>query len=102
MIWKHLTLWETVEIGKDRLNNPMLDNRKVLTTIARVTPWTDEQIALEGRTITKNEQRYIIPVPFSTFPKCQKAEIDGHLLDITGIIDFSPRYTVIQVRIYKE
>ena len=57
--------------------------------------------ALEGRDVTRNEQRFLIPIPFSMFPECQKAEIDDCVQEITKVIDLSPRYTAIQVRIYK-
>ena len=64
--------------------------------------WTDEQISLEGREVTRNEQRFAIPVLFSDFPECSHAVIDGVRQEITQKIDLAPRYTVIQVKVYKE
>lgn len=102
MIWKTCTLYEAEETGQDILGNPTYEPKEVLQTYARFTPWTDEQIALEGRTVTENEQRFVIPIPFDDFPACRLAEIDGVMQEITQKIDLTPRYTVIQVKVYKE
>ena len=51
---------------------------------------------------TENEQRFAIPVLFSDFPECSHAVIDGVRQEITQKIDLAPRYTVIQVKVYKE
>lgn len=101
MIWKTCQLKVREKIGEDALQNPLYDWKTVAETKARLTPWIDEQISLEGREVTRNEQRFIIPIPFSRFPKCEKAILDGHAMDITQMIDLSPRYTVIQVKVYK-
>ena len=74
----------------------------VKDTFCRFTPWTDEQIALEGRDVTRNEQRFALPLPIARFPSCTHAVIDGHRQKITQVIDLFPRYTVIQVEVYKE
>lgn len=101
MIWKTCRLLAKKQIGEDALHNPQYDYEVVRETIARFTPWTDGQVSLEGREVTRNEQRFLLPIPFSAFPICQKAEIDGCVQEITQVIDLSPRYTVIQVRCYK-
>ena len=90
------------ETGKDILGNPIYAPVKVLETHARYTPWTDEQIALEGREVTKSEQRFVLPILIDSFPSCSLAEIDGIKQEITGKINLAPRYTVIQVKAYKE
>lgn len=72
-----------------------------MQTYCRYTPWTDDQIAVEGRDVTKNEQRFVIPIQKTKFPECTHAEIDGIRQKITQVIDLSPRYTVIQVEVYK-
>ena len=102
MIWKPCILKSRFKVGEDALKNPVYEWRTVFETVARHTPWTNEQIAVEDREVTKNEQRFIIPVPFSAFPRCERAILDGHELDILQIIDLSPRWTVIQVKVYKE
>lgn len=101
MIWKKCILQARVETGQDALGNPVYVWNDVEKTAARLTPWTDEQITLEGRDVTRNEQRLVIPIPFEQFPVCQKAVIDGVSQEITQVIDLSPRYTMIQIKIYK-
>lgn len=102
MIWKTCTLYDLQKTGTDQLGNDVVAPVEVKSTFARFTPWTDEQIALEGRTVTENEQRFAIPIPFDNFPACRLAEIDGVMQEITQKIDLTPRYTVIQVKVYKE
>ena len=103
MIWKPCILQKKRKTGEDALKNPIYDWVDVKRTRVMETPWTDEQIALEDRDTTRNEQRFAIPVPYPCFPKkCERAVIDGHSQEITQIIDLSPRYTVIQVKVYKE
>lgn len=102
MIWKPCTLYEPEETGKDILGNPIFEPKEVLQTYARLTPWTDEQVALEGRTVTRNEQRFVIPIPFEDISNCYIAEIDGVRQEITEKTNLCPRYTVIQVKVYSE
>lgn len=103
MIWKSCLLQVISGQTEDELGNPAGGEWQTLKkTYARFTPWTDEQIGIEGRTVTKNEQRFAVPVPFSAFPQCTHAVIDGVRQEITQKIDLSPRYTVIQVKVYKE
>lgn len=102
MIWKPCQLQVISDQTKDELGNPIGGTwQTVKDTFCRSTPWTDEQIALEGRDVTKNEQRFAIPIPFECFPECTHAVIDGHRQEIKEIIDLTPRYTVIQVELYK-
>lgn len=74
----------------------------VCETVCRHTPWTDEQVALEGRGVTKNEQLYLIPIPHQKFPDCTHAVIDGIRQKIKEKTDLTPRYTQIRVNAYKE
>lgn len=101
MIWKTCRLIGSRKVGEDALCNDISEDITVKETVARYTPWTDEQIALEGRDTIRNEQQYAVPIPYAEFPVCYKAEIDGKMQDIKKKIDLSPRYTVIQVRGYK-
>ena len=103
MIWKRCQLQLITGQTEDDLGNMTGGSwQTVQETVCRFTPWTDEQITLEGREVTKNEQRFAIPMSFTQFPACTHAVIDGHRQKITQVIDFSPRYTVIQVEVYKE
>lgn len=103
MIWKPCFLQKPTEQGEDELGNLTGGEwQTIKETSARFTPWTAEQAALEGREVTRNEQRFAIPIPFRSFPECTYAVIDGVRQKITQKIDLFPRYTVIQVKVYKE
>ena len=103
MIWKACQLQIITNQTEDALGNMVGGNwETVKDTFCRFTPWTDEQIALEGRDVTKNEQRFAIPIPFKRFPECTHAVIDGIRQKIKEKIDLTPRYTVIQVEVSKK
>lgn len=103
MIWKECLLQKKTDQTEDALGNLVGGEwTTVLDTFCRFTPWTDDQIALEGREVTRNEQRFAIPIPFASFPDCSHAVIDGVRQKIAQTIDLTPRYTVIQVEVYKE
>lgn len=103
MIWKSCQLQILTRQTEDALGNMTGGTwQTVKDTFCRFTPWTDEQIALEGRDVTRNEQRFALPLPIARFPSCTHAVIDGHRQKITQVIDLFPRYTVIQVEVYKE
>lgn len=102
MIWKKCILKAKGHAETDALGNPVLSSwDDVAETKARLTPWTDEQIELEGREVTKNEQRFILPVPKASLPVFQRAVIDDVPYDITQVIDLEPRWTVIQGKVHK-
>ena len=102
MIWKKCILQKRRKVGEDALRNPVYDWVDIMTTKARHTPWTDEQISLEGREVTRNEQQFIIPIRYEAFPRCQRAVINGILQEVTDVSDASPRWTIIRVKTYKE
>lgn len=102
MIWKECLLKSKEKVGEDALKNPIYEWVTICRTRARFTPWTDEQIALDDREVTRNEQRFIIPIPHHRFPKCERAMLDGIEQEIKQVIELSPRWTAIQVKVYKE
>lgn len=103
MIWKPCQLQIITGQTEDALGNMVGGTWQTeKETVCRFTPWTDDQIELEGREVTRNEQQFVIPIPFDQFPDCTHAVIDDRRQEIRQKIDLSPRYTVIQVKVYKE
>lgn len=103
MIWRRCILQKKTGQEEDALGNLTGGIwQTVCETVCRHTPWTDEQAALEDRNVTKNEQLYLIPMPYQRFPDCTHAVIDGIRQEIKDKMDLTPRYTQIQVRVYKE
>lgn len=103
MIWKPCQLQAQKGKTEDELGNLVGGSwETVLETFCRATPWAAEDVSLEGRDVTRNEQRFIIPVRREDFPDCTHAVIDGIQQEITQKIDLGPRWTVIQVKVYRE
>lgn len=103
MIWKECLLQKKTGQTEDELGNLVGGYWKtVSTTLCRATPWTDQQILVDTRDVTKNEQRFAIPIPFQMFPECSHAVIGGVRQKIKEVIELSPRYTVVQVEVYKK
>lgn len=101
MIWKKCTLLKKEKTGEDKLGNPIYEDMEVKSTTSRFSPWTEEQINLEGYEVTKNEQEYIIPIPYSAFPECHYVELEEKRLEITQKMDLTPRFTLVRVKKYK-
>lgn len=102
MIWKPCQLQVIAGQERDELGNVAGGTwQTVKETVCRYSPWTEEQIALEGREVTRNEQRFVIPIPFEAFPFCTHAVLNGIRQEIIQRIDLSSRYTIIQVKVYK-
>lgn len=102
MIWKRLKLIKFVQqIGDELGNLHMGKPDDVLLTWCRETPWTDEQIALEGREVTKNEQRFIMPYNGGKLPDFDAFVVDGVTYQPTETMRLNPRYMVLQGKVYK-
>ena len=100
MIWKECFLQKKTGQTEDALGNLVGGKwETVMATLCRSTPWTDQQILVNTRGVTKNEQRFAIPIPLQMFPECSHAVIDGVRQKIKEVIELSPRYTVIQVEV---
>lgn len=102
MKWEDMTIFQEKCVGEDKLGNPIYDFSEYKTVKVRKTPWTDEQISIEDREVTKNEQRYIIRAPFEDISACKRVRMNGVLLEVTEKSDLSPRFSIIQVKVYKE
>lgn len=102
MKWVSCVLYaETIDYEHaDELGNPAKGTEQVWSGTARHTPWTDQQIALEGREVTKNEQLYAVPVSYDIIAFVRKAEIDGVMMKVIEVTDFAPRWSVIRVKVY--
>ena len=79
MIWKTCQLQIITDQTEDELGNMVGGTWQTLKeTVCRFTPWMDEQIALEGREVTRNEQRFVIPIPFKQFSKWKFTRSDAY------------------------
>ena len=103
MIWKTCELQILTGSEEDALGKPVGGTwETALSLYCRETPWTDEQIALEGRDVTRDEQRFIVPVPRVDFPACTHIVVDGVQFKITEKSALGARWTMVQAKVYKE
>lgn len=102
MIWKKCNLYQSVESGEfDVLGNAILTDELTATSYARTTPWSKLDLSLEGRTVTVNDRKFLVRIPFAKFPKADKAEIDGEMYRIKQTEE-AQRFTLLYVERYKE
>lgn len=104
MMWHKCELQRNTGYIPDMLGNIEPGEWETLLTVfCRYTPWSADNVALEGREVTRDEQQYVIPAPISELPVyATHALIDGKRRFITSWIDLAPRYTAIRVKAYKE
>lgn len=103
MTWKQGTLYAMVETGdEDELGNPVKIQELLWVGQLRFTPWSDEDISINGREVTMNEQRFAVPVPYGSIKEAEQAELDGDVLHVTSISDLGPRWTTVQVKVHKQ
>lgn len=103
MIWKDCNLQKQVGQQTDELGNLVGGEwQTIMATCARQTPWTNINTESGDRTVTHNEQWFVLPVPFDNFPDATHAMIDGKRQRVIERIDLAPRYTAIRVEMYKE
>ncbi len=101
MIWEQVTLYGESETGReDELGNAVKEPVEIYNGRARHTPWTDQDILVNGRDVTMNEQQFAIPIDYEDIKNATVLEIDGYALDITQIIDLAPRWTIVQCKRY--
>lgn len=103
MKWEECLLKIKTSQREDALGNLSGGEWKTVKKIpCRATPWTDEQIALEGREVTRNEQQFLLPITRAQIPECTHASIaGGSLQEITQVVDLSPRFAVLRVKVCK-
>lgn len=77
MKWEMCTLINSVITGYDELGNEIREDAEVQTAFCRFTPFTEADLRIEGRTVTKNSRRVLIRKPLSGILPCEKVRIDG-------------------------
>ena len=102
MIWYTCTLTKP-STTTDALGNnvPSGSDVVVATTQARKSPFSPEEIAVDGQIITKNQQRYILTLPFADIADAVYATIGDLKQKIVAKNDLSPRWSTITVEGYK-
>ena len=102
MIWKNCVLTKP-DTTADVLGNnvPSGTETTVATTIARESPFTLDEIKADSRILTKNQQRFILPLPFADIEDAKYATIGEVKQTIVEKQNLSPRWSVIIVEKYR-
>lgn len=101
MKWIDCTLIGKTASGEDALGNPIYALSDIRTCKARFTPWTNDEIQLEGRDVTRNERKLLLRLPFSMFPECMRVRLPDGNYEITQKINLEPRFVLLHVKKYK-
>lgn len=103
MTWKQGALYAMMKTeDEDELGNIIKKQKLLWSGQLRFTPWTNNDIVANGRNVTSNEQRYVIPVAYETIKDAEQAEVNGILLNVTSVSDLGSRWTMIQVKVHKQ
>ena len=100
MIWTTATLLNEQETGKDELGNAVMEYVDVKTVEMRFTPWSNEERQLEGREVTENTQKYLIPS--AAFSACSAVRVDGVVRKLKKAVNLSPRWVCLVIENYKQ
>lgn len=103
MIWRACVLVGARQEGEDELGNPKFEEIQLKTTLARISPWTNEEIQIEGREVIKNEQKILLRLPHSIYCGCgcTKIRFDKKEYEVLKDVDLFPRYTLLRVKSYR-
>lgn len=77
MKWETCTLVNPEITGYDELGNEIKKDADVQTVFGRFTPFSETDLHIEGRTVTKNSRKVLIRKPLSGILPCEKIRIDG-------------------------
>lgn len=102
MKWEIATLISKVKTGEDALGNNIYEDKDISTVNVRFSPWNENQINLEDREVTLKEKQVIVAIPYKDFPKCENIRIEDNLFKIKQKIDLYPRFTMLQIKGYKD
>lgn len=100
MKWLMCTLTYPQTTGKDRLNNPITEDKEVLRTFCRRTPFTVEEMALDGRKITEDSSKFLLCCRKSRLPKFDKLVLDGSVYIVKKTEDLQ-KFTLVYAEAFK-
>lgn len=100
MKWLMCTLTYPQTTGKDRLNNPTTEDKEVLRTFCRRTPFTVEEMALDGRKITEDSSKFLLCCRKSRLPKFNKLVLNNSVYVVKKIEDLQ-KFTLVYAEAFK-
>lgn len=82
MKWEKCIFIDNTVIGQDELGNDITADKEVQTAFCRFAPFTETDLKLEGRAVTKNSRKVLVRKSFNDVVPCEKMNINGLLYEI--------------------
>ncbi|MDY3234507.1 MAG: hypothetical protein SOW94_08175 [Erysipelotrichaceae bacterium] len=103
MNWIPIILYRKKSSGSvDELGNPIAgDPEEIFNGTGRFTPWSNVLLQITDREVTKSEQLIAIPTDYDAVKSADIAVVDGVKYLITNKYNRSPRWVVMQVKVYE-
>lgn len=110
MKWIDVIINGEEKTATDELGNVITKKKVLWSGQGRIEPWTNMEIiantssqlySANGRMVTRDTQRIIVPVDRSTIDGAKTVTVDGHDLKLTQVEDDSPRWCTLTVEVYK-
>lgn len=94
-----ITLYRNVKVGLDPLKNPIYEKELITKGKGQITPWTNEEIALLDRGITKTEEKLITQLSFEECGKASIIEVNGKEFTVEQVSN-NIRWRVLRIKRY--
>ena len=101
MKWEKCTLLNPGITGEDKLHNEIKADKAVKTVYGRFTPFDEADIAIEGRTVTRNSRKLLIRHSLTGLPTFKKVKIGEAVYDVMEITALG-RFTLAYIEKMKE
>lgn len=95
-----LSFYKYEETGKDRLGNPIVDLVLIGTDKGKLSNWTREEIALEGREFTKTHEKLITTAGMDICIQAKVVELGTVKYQIKEITN-AGRWRLLTVQTYR-
>lgn len=101
MRWNSCTLTNPKEVGKDSLNNPIQEDEEVYKTYCRTTPFNQQDLSLEGRSVTVNSRKFLIQERKEKLPKFNKVIVENSVYTVKKVLSLN-KFTLVYAEVFKE
>lgn len=98
MRMKPIKLFSLEEVGRDELNNPIVEPVLIGLYEGVISQWSIEEIALLDREITKTQRKLLTDAPRSVINQAQRVDVDGETYTIMEVKKDFQRWRLCYVK----